>query len=157
MNTRRTFLQAVSACAAWLTFGKISTAQPSFITRSKRIYDPEEVDGFILSCYSYNPKSGASARSYYRRTDGAIKRIEIQRSDSGPELDDITYTYLNKSHQSHRDDGPAFIMLCGKTIISEIWYQNGEKHRENGPAAIYHSAKTKDWYHRGELIRRETI
>lgn len=157
MNTRRTFLQAVSACAAWLTFGKISNSTTITL---KKPYDPEEVDGFVFSCHILNPNSGTSLRIYYRRTDGTVKRIETQRSETSPDLDATTYSYLNSSCQSHRDDGPAFIMLSGNTVVSEIWFQNGEKHRDDGPAAIYgesHFVKQQVWYHRGEIIRREAI
>ena len=35
---------------------------------------------------------------------------------------------------------------------SKIWYLNGKKHRENGPAIIYPDG-IKFWYKYGELIK----
>jgi len=48
----------------------------------------------------------------------------------------------------HREDGPAVIFKDG----SQFWYKNGVHHREDGPA-IVGCGCTKEWYQNGELHR----
>lgn len=47
----------------------------------------------------------------------------------------------------HRIDGPIFV--SGKITV---WYQNGKRHREDGPAVEYASG-TKKWYKNGKPHR----
>lgn len=49
----------------------------------------------------------------------------------------------------HRDFGPAYI---SKT--SQIWYRNGEKHRDNGPA-IERTDGSLQWFKNGKLHRED--
>lgn len=53
-----------------------------------------------------------------------------------------------KEGEIHRDDGPAVTLISskGKNIF---WYNNGKYHRENGPAVILHNGKIKEWYING--------
>jgi hypothetical protein len=41
--------------------------------------------------------------------------------------------YYNKQGQIHREDGPAIIFHKGGTM----WLINGKYHREDGPAVVY--------------------
>lgn len=50
----------------------------------------------------------------------------------------------------HREDGPAVIFPDG----SKYWYQNGKLHREDGPAEI-HSDGYQAWYFQGKLHRED--
>lgn len=43
-------------------------------------------------------------------------------------------TYRNADGQLHREDGPASIYTLGY----QIWYKNGEYHRDNGKIAGIH-------------------
>lgn len=49
--------------------------------------------------------------------------------------------------QLHREDGPAIEWVFG----AKIWYKNGLKHREGGPAYI--RGNIKQWFVNGELHR----
>jgi len=50
----------------------------------------------------------------------------------------------------HREDGPAVIWTDG----SQFWYQNGKIHRDNGPAIIS-SNGDESWYKNGDLHRED--
>ena len=50
--------------------------------------------------------------------------------------------------EMHRDDGPAFITRHGE----KKWFQHGKLHRENGPAGITEYG-TKYWYLNDKLHR----
>ena len=56
--------------------------------------------------------------------------------------------YLNG--KKHRENGPAIIYPNGE----KIWYLNGQRHREDGPAVI-HPNGTKFWYKNGDLYRED--
>ena len=64
------------------------------------------------------------------------------------ERDDGIVEYYNENGQLHREDGPAIIKPSG----TKGWFKNGELHREDGPAIIC-SDGTKDWYKNGKLHR----
>ncbi len=60
--------------------------------------------------------------------------------------DDIQVWYLNG--QLHREDGPAYI-----EGNNQKWYLNGKLHREDGPAII--DGDYQEWYLNGELHRED--
>ena len=53
-----------------------------------------------------------------------------------------------KNGQRHREDGPAYIGSDG----TEMWYKEGQRHREDGPAYIG-SDGTEMWYKEGQRHR----
>ena len=55
--------------------------------------------------------------------------------------------YRHRFLMLHRNGGPAVIYDDGE----EQWYQYGQRHREDGPAAI--NGKTEYWFKRGKLHR----
>ena len=56
--------------------------------------------------------------------------------------------YRNENGEKHREDGPAVIYSDG----TQCWCKNGKLHREDGPAAIY-SNGTQCWYKNDKLHR----
>lgn len=58
-------------------------------------------------------------------------------------------TYHNKWGQLHRKDGPAHISPLG----TEKWYQNGNLHREGGPAVYNEKTGVEEWYYKGARNR----
>lgn len=62
--------------------------------------------------------------------------------------------WVNDSEQLHREDGPACTYECEPDNITEIWFQHGIRHREDGPAII-RSSGTKAWYKDGDLHRED--
>ena len=60
-------------------------------------------------------------------------------------IDRIEYT--NENGQLHRENGPAIEHSNG----SKYWYLNGKLHRENGPA-IKHPDGSKFWYINNKII-----
>jgi hypothetical protein len=52
--------------------------------------------------------------------------------------------------ERHREDGPAIEYANG----GKSWYRNGELHREDGPAIEYTNGD-KYWYRNGELYRED--
>lgn len=57
--------------------------------------------------------------------------------------------FMTKAGAYHREDGPAF-----KTDTSEVWYINGQKHRDDAPAEICADG-SQYWYQRGKLHRED--
>ena len=51
-----------------------------------------------------------------------------------------TIEYINENGEWHREDGPAIIRTNGY----EAWYINGKSHREDGPARIWSDGD--GWY-----------
>ncbi len=50
----------------------------------------------------------------------------------------------------HRDDGPAMVYPSG----TEVWYQNGKRHRDDGPAVVYLDEDgNQRWYQNGKRHR----
>ena len=49
----------------------------------------------------------------------------------------------------HRQDGPA--IKVGK---ADVWYLNGQRHREHGPAIIYQNG-LQEWYLNNERHRKD--
>ena len=68
-------------------------------------------------------------------------------NDSLKVLDDGTVIYFQNGVK-HRDNGPAIVGADG----SESWYQNGKLHRENAPAIIGRDG-TEKWYLNGNPHR----
>ena len=62
----------------------------------------------------------------------------------------IGNTYYNDNGEYHREDGPAYIGSDG----SQEWWLNGERHREDGPAIIYQDG-TQEWYLNDKLHRED--
>jgi len=60
----------------------------------------------------------------------------------------IIVWYLNGKR--HREDGPAIELSDG----TKFWYRNGKLHREDGPASEY-SDGTKFWYRNGARHRED--
>ncbi len=56
--------------------------------------------------------------------------------------------WTNDEGQLHREDGPAVEFHSG----TKFWYQNGELHRLDNPAVEYENGDKK-WYQNGELHR----
>ena len=46
-----------------------------------------------------------------------------------------THSYYNAAGQLHCDEGPAIVRVDGTLA----WYQNGKRHRTDGPAIEYAS------------------
>jgi len=61
-------------------------------------------------------------------------------------IDGSQYWFLNS--QRHRVDGPAAIYADG----TQLWWLNGKLHRVDGPAAIYANG-TQLWWLNGKLHR----
>ena len=55
-----------------------------------------------------------------------------------------------KDGELHREDGPARIHSNG----TKVWYKDGKLHREDGPAVIKKDG-TKRWYLNGEFFLKE--
>ena len=66
-------------------------------------------------------------------------------------------TGINYSFKLHRLDGPAVEWADG----NKVWYVNGHKHREDGPAEERDRDPTgqvfMSWYIRGTLIKRQHL
>ena len=58
--------------------------------------------------------------------------------------------YVNQANEVP-DDFSGKIHLPDGT---KHWYQNGKRHREDGPAAIWPDGE-KVWYKNGRLVRKE--
>ena len=56
-----------------------------------------------------------------------------------------------KNGKRHRDDGPAVERADG----AKEWYKNGERHRDDGPA-VERANGPKEWWKNGELVK-ETL
>jgi hypothetical protein len=89
---------------------------------------------------------------------------------------EIEYGYYKDDlFTKHREDGPAWVHLCGDMewwfhgqLHREngpaieckdgyrVWYFHGKRHRENGPAIEYGSGECW-WYLEGELIEKENF
>jgi hypothetical protein len=50
--------------------------------------------------------------------------------------------YRNENGQLHREDGPAREYSSGK----KWWFKNGKKHREDGPAVEFPDGRKEYWY-----------
>lgn len=59
-------------------------------------------------------------------------------------FDGVMWKYFNENGEFHREDGPALIYPSG----TKVWYKNGQFHREDGPAVFY-SNGTDEWYLNG--------
>jgi len=55
--------------------------------------------------------------------------------------------------QLHREKGPA-VIYKGKSSISE-WWQNGKKHRLDGPALVCRVTNYQEWWRKGQLHRED--
>jgi len=55
-----------------------------------------------------------------------------------------------RNGKRHREDGPAVEHADG----SKAWYQNGKRHREDGPA-VESPSGTKWWWLHGEMMTEE--
>ena len=64
--------------------------------------------------------------------------------------DNGTVSYLNQNGQCHREDGPAVVYSCG----FKAWFINDKLHREDGPAIEY-SNGDKSWYQNGKRHRED--
>jgi hypothetical protein len=56
--------------------------------------------------------------------------------------------YRNESEALNREDGPALILKL-TDVFREEWYQNGKRHRIDGPAYYYtpsHLNKYEEWF-----------
>ena len=58
--------------------------------------------------------------------------------------------WYNQEGQLHREDGPAILYQDGTTE----WYKNGKLHREDGPAVIIPDGARK-WYKNGKIHRED--
>ena|ERR1041385_3841083 len=72
------------------------------------------------------------------RLEGTINSDELEdKSFTGiVEYDDGDIVYYVNGLR-HRDDGPAIIGKSGTGFERQIWCKNGKYHREMGPAVIY--------------------
>ena len=61
-----------------------------------------------------------------------------------------TIFYYNDNGEYHRENGPAVEYKND----DKAWYRNGLLHRENGPAVEYRNG-TKYWYKNGKLHRED--
>jgi hypothetical protein len=61
-----------------------------------------------------------------------------------------TKEWKNENGQYHRDDGPAVIYPSG----TKAWYKNGQLHRDDGHAVIFRDG-TKHWYINDQLHRND--
>jgi hypothetical protein len=63
--------------------------------------------------------------------------------------------YYNAEGKKDRKDGPAQVDYHRGQPTSEHWYQNGQLHREDGPAAVYFgSPQYNEWWKNGKLISK---
>jgi hypothetical protein len=60
-------------------------------------------------------------------------------------LPDGTKKWKNENGQYHRDDGPAIIYSSGR----KEWWKNGQWHRDDGPAIIRPDG-TQSWFIKGK-------
>lgn len=66
--------------------------------------------------------------------------------------DNLNEWWYNKDGQLHReDDKPA--VICSRDG-TEIWYKNGLRHRDNGPAFVRRN-ETQEWIKNGKLHRED--
>ena len=65
-------------------------------------------------------------------------------------LKDGTKVWRNENGQFHREDGPAVIYPNG----DKFWCINDQYHREDGPAIIYENG-TQIWWINGKLNRED--
>ena len=63
-------------------------------------------------------------------------------------LEDGTIEYRDENGELHREDGPAVIM---EPFGSKFWYKHGNLHRKDGPAAIFGDG-SEHWYINGKCI-----
>lgn len=82
-----------------------------------------------------------------------------QRHDINPIEHTYTEEWKNKNRELHRLDGPARIVHQYGDLVSELWYLNGKKHREDGPAVIYYYSnkkiRTEEWWYHGTPHRSD--
>lgn len=62
-----------------------------------------------------------------------------------------TIRYYNNKGRLHRIHGPAVIRKYGNTV----WYCDGLRHRDGGPACINNSIGYEEWYRAGKLHRED--
>jgi hypothetical protein len=74
------------------------------------------------------------------------RRIEAQRIFHETALDGTQCTYIGVLHSS--DDTPTVECKNGDLF----WYQDGQFHREGGPAMQYANGN-QFWYHKGQIHR----
>ena len=63
-----------------------------------------------------------------------------------------TKRYYNENGERHREDGPAVEWVYG----DKAWYKHGHLHREDGPAIEYINGD-KSWYLNGTEYSEETF
>ena len=59
-------------------------------------------------------------------------------------------SWYDDDGQFHRENGPARIWLDGH----KVWYKHGDRHREDGPAIEHHNGD-KLWYLNGKCHRED--
>jgi hypothetical protein len=90
------------------------------------------------------------AEDYNKQARGDTKNIKSE-------------TWYNKDGKVHRDGDMAAVINYhndpGNEAKEEIWYKNGKKHREIGPAESHYSRsgalKEEIWYKNGREMRTE--
>lgn len=64
---------------------------------------------------------------------------------------DGTIVYRDENGELHREDGPAVIGVGGH----EAWMRHGYRHREDGPAIVDPREGYREWWVDGELHRED--
>lgn len=74
----------------------------------------------------------------YRNAEGVIHRDGAPAVTAYDEKGEVSSEHYLQNGEPHREDGPAVIYYIGGEIGMQEYYQNGELHREDGPAGIYY-------------------
>jgi hypothetical protein len=118
-----------------------------------------------INCYDQNPVVTSSNAKVWLDGAGYVHR------DDGPaiELPDGTCIWMYHGHlttartaipkyeQRLKDEKKSQVFTGVQKVVDEfkeVWYLNGQKHREDGPAAIYRSG-SRIWYRQGNLHRED--
>jgi hypothetical protein len=81
------------------------------------------------------------------------KRFVVWACENGAwEQDEDQFVEWRENGDLHRENGPAFIRSNGR----EEWWLNGRLHRENGPAIVW-STGDKEWWLNGVWFVDETF
>jgi hypothetical protein len=68
-------------------------------------------------------------------------------------MSDILYKHLDDNGELHREDGPAIEWANGR----KEWYYRGELHRENGPAVEHANGNEEYWLVGVEVKKPDVI
>jgi hypothetical protein len=95
----------------------------------------------IIQFYRLNSEPKEYAKMYVKDTSEGYMRQHVGGTE-------VWYNWHNEKGQLHRVDGPA-VVING----TEIWYKEGERHREGGLPSGEFANGSKEWFVEGKRHR----